>query len=91
MMNEKEFEEFKWKILENEKLEKAYSKLFMKAKELIITEIPEYLKCEASFLVSSIIGNVRTLILKEAEKRNLLDFDENHPYFVYNMLFVKCE
>ena len=91
MMNEKEFEEFKWKILENEKLEKAYSKLFMKAKELIITEIPEYLKCEASFLVSSIIGNVRTLILKEAERRNLLDFDENHPYFVYNMLFVKCE
>jgi RNA polymerase sigma factor (sigma-70 family) len=90
MMNENDFEDFKWQILDNKKLEDSYSKLFNHAKELIIKELPDYLKDEYSFLVASVLGNDRTMILKEAERQGLLDFDEEHDYFVYNMLLVKC-
>ena len=90
MMNEKEFYEFKWQILDNEKLTKSYDNLYSRAKQLIIKEIPDYLKEEATFLVSSVLSNIRTSILTKAYEEDLLDFDEEHDYFTYNMLLVKC-
>ena len=91
MMEEEDFENFKWIILEDSTLNEEFLNLYNRAKELVTKEIPDYLEQESNCLVHSIINDLRTRILLKADKLNLLDYDEKHPYFVYNMLLVKCK
>ena len=90
MMKEEDLIKFKFSIQKDEEISKTFSNLFSRAMELVSKEIPEYLKDESNFLVSSVINDVKTKILQKAEKEDLLDFDESHDHFVYNMLLVKC-
>ena len=76
--------------LNNEGLKNSYYELFNKVLKVVENNIPQYLKADAGFVVNSLINPLRSHLLKEAYERNLLGLDEEHDFFVYNTVIVKC-
>ena len=90
VIKSKDFAELKKMCLNNEELKNSYFELFNKVLKVVENNIPQYLKADAGFVVNSLINPLRSHLLKEAYERNLLGLDEEHDFFVYNTVIVKC-
>lgn len=50
---------------------------------------PAYLHNQIEFIVSAFTNTERSIIINYAYNQGLLSLDEEHEYFVYNMVIVK--
>ena len=76
--------------LNNDDLKNSYFELFNKVLKVVENNIPLYLKDDAGFVVNSLINPLRSHLLVSAYEKDLLGLDEEHDFFVYNTVIVKC-
>lgn len=88
-IKEENFKELKLMILKDTTLENSYNELFNKIISVIESNIPKYLKEEASFVASTLLNPLRSHLLIKAYEEGLLGMDEEHEFFVYNMYIVR--
>ena len=88
-IKEENFKELKLMILKDTTLENSYNELFNKIISVIESNIPKYLKEEASFVASTLLNPLRSHLLIKAYEQGLLGMDEEHEFFVYNMYIVR--
>lgn len=90
VIKSEDFAEFKKMCLNNEDLENGYLELFNKVLKVVENNIPLYLKDDAGFVVNSLINPLRSHLLIKAYENELLGLDEEHDFFVYNTVIVRC-
>lgn len=77
------------KCLSDEILMNLYMNLYNNVSQIVENNIPNYLKDDVPFIISSLMNPIKSHLLIRAYEQGLLSMDEEHNFFAYNMYIIK--